>query len=359
MRVLLCNWKDIRHPATGGAEVYTHEVLRRWAAAGHEVTQFAAAVDGSPERETIDGVQIVRGGGRLGVYRAARRFLAAQPAGSFDVIIDEVNTRPFGLAHRRREPTVALVHQVAREMWFTELPLPLALLGRHLLEPRWLRALADVPVLTVSESSRASLHAYGLRRVDVVPVGVDIVPRTATAEKEDRPTVLFVGRLVASKRVDHALAAFALLRERQPDAQMWVVGTGPDERRLRACAGPGVHFHGRVDEERKLELMARADVLVVTSVREGWGLVVDEAAAMGTPSIGYDVAGLRDSVPAAGGMLVAPSPEALADALAEQLPALAAAPGRAGWRGGAQSWDDVADAVLDAVRLHVSDPVAA
>jgi len=348
MRLVLCNWKDIRHAAAGGAEVYTHEVLRRWAAGGHEVTQLSAAVAGRPAVEDIDGVRVVRAGGRLGVYRAARGFLARQGPHAFDVVIDEVNTRPFGVA-RGCGPGVALIHQVAREIWFQELPLPLAAIGRHVLEPRWLRAYRDVPVLTISQSSRESLQAYGLRHVSVVPVGVDVAPRAAPPLKEHRPTVLFVGRLVASKRVDHALAAFATLRERMPDAQMWIVGTGPLERRIRELAGPGVIVHGRVSAEEKLELMARAHVLVVTSVREGWGLVVDEAAAMGTPSIGYDVPGLRDSVPAADGTLVQPSPAALADALTRGLPALVAAPPRAGWRGGARSWDEVAVSLLDAV----------
>jgi len=348
MRVLLCNWKDITHGAAGGAEVYTHEVLRRWAACGHEVTQFSAAVAGRPAVEDVDGVRIVRAGGRLGVYRAARRFLARQGPRAFDVVIDEVNTRPFGLA-RGRGPGVALIHQVAREMWFQELPLPLAALGRHVLEPLWLRAYRDVPVLTISASSRESLRAYGMRDVSVVPVGVDVAPRAAPPRKEDRPTVLFVGRLVASKRVDHALGAFARLRERMPDARMRIVGTGPLERRVRELAGPGVVVHGRVGAQEKLELMASAHVLVVTSVREGWGLVVDEAAAMGTPSIGYDVPGLRDSVPAAGGTLVQPSPDALGHALARRLPELVAAPPRAGWRGGARSWDEVATSLLDAV----------
>lgn len=348
MRILLCNWKDVTHGAAGGAEVYTHEILRRWAADGHDVTQFAAAVAGRPEREVIDGVRIVRGGGRLGVYRAARRFLARQDHNAFDVVIDEVNTRPFGVAGHTERPAVALIHQVAREMWFTELPLPLALLGRHVLEPLWLRAYRDVPVLTISPSSRESLRSYGMRDVSIVPVGVDIAPRPTPSTKERRPTVLFVGRLVASKRVDHALAAFATLRRRMPDAQMRVVGTGPLEGRLRREAGPGVHFHGRVGAEEKLELMARAHVLVVTSVREGWGLVVDEAAAMGTPAIGYDVPGLRDSVPAAGGSLVAPSPDALAECLLRRLPDLVASSPRPGWSGGARSWDEVAAAVLDA-----------
>ena len=105
-------------------------------------------------------------------------------------------------------------------------------------------------------------------------------------------------------------------------------------------------FFGRVDEETKRQLMAQAHVLIVTSVREGWGLVVDEAAAVGTPSIGYNVPGLRDSVDAAGGVLVSPEAAALADALAEHLPAWSAEPALQGWQGGAVSWPAVADEIL-------------
>jgi glycosyltransferase involved in cell wall biosynthesis len=56
-------------------------------------------------------------------------------------------------------------------------------------------------------------------------------------------------------------------------------------------------------------------VLVSTSVREGWGLNVSEAALLGTASVGYRVPGLVDSVPASGGLLCDPTPAALAGAV--------------------------------------------
>jgi hypothetical protein len=63
-RLLVCNWKDLRHPHAGGAEVYTHEITRRWAATGHDVTLFCAAVAGAPATEVLDGVRVVRRGSR-------------------------------------------------------------------------------------------------------------------------------------------------------------------------------------------------------------------------------------------------------------------------------------------------------
>jgi glycosyltransferase involved in cell wall biosynthesis len=316
MRILILNWKDLAHPAAGGAEVFTEHVGRALVDRGHAVTLFAAAVEGSPAREVVGGLEIVRGGTRLGVYRAARRFWSRQAVNGYDVVVDEINTRPF-LAPRwvRGTPIVALIHQLAREIWFHETPFPLSVLGRYVLEPWWLRAYRRVPAMTVSASSAESLvRHHGWRDVTVIPEGSDhhAVP---TVGKEQEPTIVFLGRLVAMKRPQHALEAFELLTRRFPSAQLWMIGDGPLLERLRETAPPGVAFLGRVGREELLERLARSHVLVATSVREGWGLNVSEAAACGTPSIGYAVPGLVDSVEASGGALVCPSPEALGEAL--------------------------------------------
>jgi glycosyltransferase involved in cell wall biosynthesis len=127
--------------------------------------------------------------------------------------------------------------------------------------------------------------------------------------------VVFLSRLVGMKRPDSAIAAFHVLRRSFADARMWVIGDGPLLDSLRRKAAPAVTFLGRLDADEVRRRLARAHVLVSTSVREGWGLNVSEAAACGTPSIAYAVPGLVDSVPASGGFLVEPSPEALGAAL--------------------------------------------
>jgi glycosyltransferase involved in cell wall biosynthesis len=96
-----------------------------------------------------------------------------------------------------------------------------------------------------------------------------------------------------------------------------MIGDGPELEPLGQRATPGVSFLGRIDRGEVRERLARAHVLVATSIREGWGLNVSEAAACGTPAIGYSVPGLADSISSSGGALVAPRPAALADALAE------------------------------------------
>jgi glycosyltransferase involved in cell wall biosynthesis len=346
VRVLICNWKDLRHPHAGGAEVYTHEVARRWVSAGHEVTLFCAAVDGAPEAEEIDGVRVVRRGSRFGVYPAARAYYREHARSRFDLVIDEVNTRPFGCVNWAAGTTVAaLIHQVCAEIWHHEMPLPVALLGRYVLEPMWLRRYRDVPVLTVSASSRDSLARHGLRRVAIVPAGIDRRPRPPVP-RQPWPTIVFLGRLTPSKGPLAAIEAFRLLRRRMPQARMWVIGDGPLRSAIAERGLDGVTLFGRVSRTERDELLAQAHVLVVTSIREGWGLVVDEAAAMGTPAVGYDRPGLRESISAAGGLLVEPTPAAMASTLALMLPGWTASPAAEGWAGGAADWDEVAKAVL-------------
>ncbi len=350
MRILVFSWKDMSHPHAGGAEVYTHEVARHWVQMGHKVTLFTATFPGSTLDDERDGVRIVRRSGRRGIYGSlfweARRYYASDGRGNFDLVIDQINTRPFWCPTFVDDtPVVALAHQVAREVWYYEAPLPIALLGRFFFEPRWLKRYRDVTTITVSESSKRSLERYGLRRVSVIPEGFTEPPAThRVSAREERPTVIYVGRLSRNKRPHHAIRAFRHLRKTIPDVQLWVVGTGPMEARLRRQATDGVTFFGKVNEDKKFELMARAHLLVMASVREGWGLTVTEAASVGTPTVAYDVDGLRDSVRASGGVLTEISTTALGQGMANVLRSphetAPVAPN------GVLSWREVASAIL-------------
>jgi len=358
MRILVLNWRDLHHPAAGGAEVYTEQVLRRWAAAGHQVTLFAAAVAGRPATEIVDGYQVVRAGSRFTVYREARRWWQRWGRGRFDVVVDETNTVPF-LAHEWVDDgarTIALVHQTCEDIWPHHVPPLAAQLGRHLLEPHWLRRLGGAPILAVSDSTRDALARFGARDVTVVPEGYEPPAARPVVDKEQRPTAVFCGRMVSYKRPGDVLRAVQLSRREIPDLRLWMIGGGPLLDRLRTRAPAGVEFLGRVDEQVKHDRMARAHVHLASSVREGWGLVVTEAAALGTPTIAYDVPGLRDSTRAAGGVVVPPRPEALARWLCELLPGWRRQSGAALPYGGARPWDEVAETVLTAIQRHARVP---
>ncbi|MDR6904634.1 glycosyltransferase involved in cell wall biosynthesis [Agromyces sp. 3263] len=137
----------------------------------------------------------------------------------------------------------------------------------------------------------ARLRRYR-RRADPIVLGlVDLVhPSYAPARREGAPTALFVGRHIPDKRLASLPAAIASARSVLPDLEAVVAGSGPETgaaRRAAELAGVAdvIRFAGRVGEGELEALLADAAVLVNPSAREGFGLVVAEAASHGTPSV--------------------------------------------------------------------------
>lgn len=304
MKILILNFRDIRNPAAGGSEVATHEMAKRWVSWGHAVTLFAPKYPGGLAEEDFEGVHIIRRGGRYTVYWQAFRYYQKNLRGRCDLVIDEINTVPF-LAHLYAGvPVVALIHQLAREVWFYEARFPLSLVG-YLLEPLYLRLYQRVPAMTISRSTAKDLLQVGIERVWVLTLGINVEPLVSLPPKaEGDPQLLFVGRVVPSKRVHVAIEAMPKILAVYPKAKLLVAGDlGVKHyacRLWRLICQKGLASHvrllGYLPKAEKLAKMQEATVLLVTSVREGWGLVVVEANAMGTPAVVYNVHGLRDSV---------------------------------------------------------------
>jgi glycosyltransferase involved in cell wall biosynthesis len=300
LRIAWFNWKCIRHPEAGGAERFTHEVARRLVDKGHEVTIVTSRPKGLPAEEEIAGYRVLRAGGRYTVYLKARKIYMEVLRGKVDLVVDEVNTLPFFTVKYAKEPVVALIHQLAKEYWLLELKPPISWIG-YILEPKYLSLYKHTPAITVSESTKRDLEKLGFKRIYVIPEGLNMKPLEKTPEKNGDPAVIFLGRLKKTKRPDHAIKAFKLVAEKIPDARLWIVGDGPLKSKLhrlvkRLKLEEKVTIYGRVDEERKIELLREAQALIFPAVREGWGLVVLEANACGTPAVGYDVPGLKDSI---------------------------------------------------------------
>ncbi|MCJ7430836.1 glycosyltransferase, partial [Candidatus Bathyarchaeota archaeon] len=132
LKILVFNWRCWLNPEMGGAEVFTREILKRWTEAGHKVTLFTSSFKDGKGNEVVDGVDIIRDGGMYSVYWKAKeyynKFFSKQ---DYDIVIDEINTRPFLTPKfiRKGEKIVALIHQLAREYWFYETPFPISYFG--------------------------------------------------------------------------------------------------------------------------------------------------------------------------------------------------------------------------------------
>jgi glycosyltransferase involved in cell wall biosynthesis len=260
------------------------------------MTLFTSRFKGCQLNENIDGVDIIREGNKYTVYKQAKNYLKAYKH-HYDLIIDEINTRPFFTPKFVREKQViALIHQLARDFWFYETRFPLNYIGYYYLEKKWLSNYKDVTTLTVSDSTKTDLEELGFKKLFVVAPGLNATPLSTVKEKETNPTVVFIGRLKKAKLPHHALQAFSIIKREIPDAKMWIIGDGYLRKKLESLKSKDVTFFGHVSNEKKYELLSRAHIILVPAVREGWGLIVTEANAMGTPAIGYDVHGLRDSI---------------------------------------------------------------
>ncbi|MGB8021836.1 MAG: glycosyltransferase family 4 protein [Candidatus Nanopelagicales bacterium] len=366
--MVFLNWRDCQNPEAGGSEVYVETVARALAAGGNDVSLFAAAFPGAESEQAVGGVRVVRGGSKLTVYPTALRALAGGALGRPDVVVDVQNGIPFGSRLVSGVPTVVLVHHVHREQWpvvYGPVRSRIGWWAESRVAPRLYRGSQYV---AVSEATRSELAGLGVDRgrIEVVRNGVQASPPRC-ALRSSTPRVLVLGRLVPHKQVEHVIRAAAALRAHVPGLRVSVVGDGwwRDEARAEASrvgAADIVEFHGFVDDATKQRELARAWVLAVPSLKEGWGLVVTEAAAHEVPSIAYRSAGgVTESIGhGESGLLVDGGEEGFTAALRRVLldDGLRAALARgAAHRAAALSWQATADAFGEVLGRVIGRPV--
>lgn len=298
MKILLLCWRDSTHPQGGGSERYLERVGEYLAAQGHEVVFRTARHMNAAKRERRNGVIYSRAGAKFSVYPRALLALlvGARDMRGVDVVVDTHNGIPFFARLATRAPVVILTHHCHREQWPVAGPI-LARLG-WFLESRVVPALYRHNTwVTVSEASKRDLEKLGIHGAHIIENGVDPLPEhVPTLEREADIHLVTLSRLVPHKQIEHAMDTVA----RMPGALLDVIGSGWWESHLREYARTHgvedrVRFRGQVTEDYKHALLARADVHLMPSRKEGWGLAVMEAAQHGVPTVGYAF-GLQDSV---------------------------------------------------------------
>lgn len=331
MKILWLTWKDLRNPLAGGAERVNEELARRLVRQGHEVIILTAGFAGAPPQEKVDGYTIIRVGSRWTVYIKAYFYYRKHLRGWANLVIDEVNTLPFFAKFYVQERNFLFIHQLCREIWFYQMFFPLSLVG-YLLEPLYFKLIDDREVITISESSKCDLikHGFKVDRIHLVRLGVDLEPLTdlEAGVKFPQTTFLCLGEVRPMKRTLEALKIFTAVKAQIPQLRLVLAGAYDNAygEKVKKAADASIftediQFLGRVSAEEKRELMRRAHFLLVTSLKEGWGLVVTEAGTQGTPAAVYDVDGLRDSVRAEITGLVARKnqPEILAEQIVQVM----------------------------------------
>ncbi len=298
MKILFNAWRDLSHPQAGGSEVLVDGLARGLHDRGHDVGLLCGGPLAEHDYPAVDA------GGTFTQYLRApllyhRHFLDR------DLAVDVSNGMTFFSPLWRRRPTVCLVHHVHTEQWREHFSPSAAWLGRNIESRLMPRVYRDRLFIAMSPSTADDLAGLGIdpNRVRVLPQAID--PPLLHVERSVEPLFLALGRLTPHKRVDLLLDMW---REAHPriGGRLVIVGDGPDRARLEGLGTPAVEFRGVIDESEKHRLYGSAWILVHAASREGWGLVISEAANHATPALAFDVRGVRDAIRDGGTGLLAP-----------------------------------------------------
>jgi glycosyltransferase involved in cell wall biosynthesis len=315
LRVAMVNWRDPWQQVAGGAEEYAWQLSRQLRDMGAAVTFVTSRETGQAKSETRERITVHRMGGIFTRYPRVLCWLLARRR-RFDVVVDCMNGIPFftPLVLPRRTPVICVVHHVHDQQFFVHFPAWLATIGKILEGPVARRVYRRRAVVAVSPSTMTAMRERlgwagpifivpnGSPPSGLIPAprdGAD--PLAAAAVDHGDPAIVCVGRLSAHKRVERIVDIAGGLRDRWPGLKVHIVGRG-------AAAGPlavrireqgleeHVRLHGFLPKPVKNALLASAWLHVSASQFEGWGLSVIEAAALGVPTVAYDVDGLRDAI---------------------------------------------------------------
>src|SRR3989344_7158001 len=317
MNILWLTWRDIKNPEAGGAEKVAIEVASRLVKDQIPVTLFSSHFANAKNQENVRGGKIVRRGGLI-TCRLFAFLYYIKRTDEFDLIIDEINTIPFFSIFYAKKKTVVLIHQLAKEYWFTQTFCPISTLG-YLLESPILKLYKSFPTLALGVSTKKDLEKIGFSKVKTYRPGIDFKPQLVT-KKEN--LILFLGRLIPAKGPDHAINAFKIIHKSLPDTKLVVAGRGKEKyvQKLKNLTKKlnlqkAVEFKGFVTEKGKINLLKKSKIVLIPSVREGWCLEAKEANALGCIPIGYNVPGLKNSIKSGySGLLTENNPHDLAQA---------------------------------------------
>jgi glycosyltransferase involved in cell wall biosynthesis len=306
--VRICIVYDCIYPHTvGGLERWLRELAERLAAEGHEVDYVTLRQWPEGTDAGVPGVRVIAVGPEMELYgRGGRRRIfpplrfgvgvlahLARHGGRYDAVhtaafpyfslLAAALVRPF----RGYRLVVDWFEVWTLDYWREYLGRAGGIVGYRIQE---LCLRLPQRAFCFSQLHEARMRAQGFRGQITVLRGLSSSPPGRFVPAAEPPTVAFAGRHIPEKRVPSLIPAIARARERIPDLRCEIFGDGPDRHEvLRAVGREGlgdvVDVHGFVPIDRVEQRLATALCLVLPSRREGYGLVVVEAASAGTPTV--------------------------------------------------------------------------
>jgi len=303
LKFLVINWRDIKNPEAGGAEIHLHEIFKRIARNGHQVTLITSKYKGCKKEETIEGIRVVRIGTKFTFFLFVFLYYITKLRGrDFDFVIDDISKIPIFSPLYVKKPLIAIIHHLHGKTLFKELPFFVAVFA-SLCERLVPLVYKKIPIITVSESTKRELILKGLPKnnIKIVYNGINhnlFKPGT----KSENPLIIYVGRVKRYKQLEDLIKAFKIIKENGKNTELIIAGKGDHHEELEELVkklnidSNSVRIYRNITEQEKIDILQRGWIYVTTSMKEGWGLSIIEANACGTPAIAYKIPGLQDSI---------------------------------------------------------------
>lgn len=310
MKILFLTWKDIKHPFAWWAEKVMYEYAKWLVNKWHNVTWFWYEFKDCLENENIDWINIIRKFNLYNSYFLFPKYYKENLAWKYDLIIDEAWWLPF-LSPKfvKNIPIIFFTHHIWDKEWDYNYIFPLNKILKQIYFLIY-RQYKNTKTITVSNSTKNELIEkfwFKEENIEVIENACDVVPieKIDFLQKENR--ILFLGRLMPIKRVEHSILAFNKFIKSSEDFSDYIldiVWNYQDKKYFDSLKRlvfalwleKNINFLWHIDRKDYKDFMFKQKLILVPSIKEWFWLIVLESNSYWIPAIWYDVSWLKDSI---------------------------------------------------------------
>ncbi|HIE14694.1 TPA: glycosyltransferase family 1 protein [Candidatus Bathyarchaeota archaeon] len=323
MKICMVTW-EFPPRIVGGISRHCYGLSKALAKRGHEVYLITLDFPGTPLEEEIEGVKVYRTKVELGHpdflvwtflfnHFMEKRIAMICKSIKFDVIhVHDWLTAPAGIAtkHFLNKPLVSTIHS-------TEIGRAQGLHSpdSYLIDGvEWWLTYESKRIIVASHAMKNEIQNHfhlPPEKIDVIPNAVEIERYSKNVDRNKvrlkcgvkpyEKLVLFVGRLVPQKGVEHLIRAIPEVTKEHPNVKFVIAGEGWSKGYLESSVKSlkcqdRVRFLGFIPDDELVELTISADLLVVPSSYEPFGIVALEGMAAGIPVVASNTGGLSEVI---------------------------------------------------------------
>lgn len=318
---------ELFYPRIAGCERRFLEIGKRLARRGHKIHVFTLQYDADlPEKELIEGIVVHR-------YAHSDSYISSDGFRSLNAVLkyslltfkkllgqsfDVYYSNQWPMLHSIfAKPVASSLIQEWCEVWTDSV--------KAIMLQKMLKAVVEHHVAVSEFTKRRLINFLHLEdeKVSVIPNGVEYQKFCSGSENKVWGRIIYVGRIVPHKHVEMLVDAFRRVKEKAPEAELHIVGSGPclplikgQASKIKDCC-----VHGFLPEDKMLDLLRSAWLFVLPSEREGSSIAVLEAMAAGLPFVTSDYSdnAAKELVRYKCGVTVNPGPNSIASAILEFL----------------------------------------